>query len=75
MKNLWLQWFDNQQNQSGSDPDAIAWSRITPFILLHLACLLVFVVPFTGFALLICGLSYFIRMFAITAFYHRYFFP
>ncbi|MCW8870868.1 MAG: acyl-CoA desaturase [Proteobacteria bacterium] len=73
MKKLWLQWFDNQQNQSGSDSEAIAWSRIIPFIMLHLACLMVFWLPVTGFALLICGLSYFIRMFAITGFYHRYF--
>ena len=73
MKKPWLQWLDNQQNQSISDSDAIGWSRIVPFILLHVACLLVFWVPFTGLALLVCGLSYLVRMFAITAFYHRYF--
>ncbi|MCX7545190.1 acyl-CoA desaturase [Marinicella gelatinilytica] len=73
MKKLWLQWFDNQQNQVSSQDAGIAWSRILPFVFLHLACLLVFFVPFTGFALLVCGLSYFVRMFAITAFYHRYF--
>ncbi|GGG01851.1 stearoyl-CoA desaturase [Marinicella pacifica] len=70
---MWLQWFDNQHNQPDSDSESIAWSRIVPFILLHLACLMVFWVPLTGFALLVCGLSYFVRMFAITGFYHRYF--
>lgn len=47
--------------------------RSSPFILLHLACLSVL---FTGApveALLLCGFTYFIRMFGITAVYHRYF--
>ncbi|KAA3641702.1 MAG: acyl-CoA desaturase [Proteobacteria bacterium] len=73
MKKPWLQWFDNEQNSVSSQGKHITWYRITPFILLHLACLLVFVVPFSQFALVVCVLSYVIRMFAITAFYHRYF--
>jgi stearoyl-CoA desaturase (Delta-9 desaturase) len=50
--------------------DPTAW---TFFALIHLACLGVF---FVGFSPLAIGLAiglYFIRMFAITAFYHRYF--
>ncbi len=74
MKKNWLQWFDNQlTEQPVEEANQVAWGRIVPFILLHLACLMVFVVPFSWFAVLLCFLSYFIRMFAITAFYHRYF--
>jgi stearoyl-CoA desaturase (delta-9 desaturase) len=44
-----------------------------PFILLHLACLAVFFTGVHAFDLVLCGLLYFIRMFGITAGYHRYF--
>ncbi len=75
MKQFFIKWFDNSQSQVEllKDPEAIDWSRIVPFIGLHLACLLVFVVGVSWLAVLVCMLSYFIRMFAITAFYHRYF--
>lgn len=44
-----------------------------PFILLHVVCLAVFFVPATLLALILCATLYFIRMFGITAGYHRYF--
>ncbi|MEZ5470842.1 MAG: acyl-CoA desaturase [Marinicella sp.] len=68
-------WFDNNKNNinNNNDDESIDMSRIIPFIAIHLACLLVFVVGVSWAALLICFLSYLIRMFAITAFYHRYF--
>ncbi len=50
-----------------------AVSRTIPFIMLHLACLLVFVVSFSWFAVGVAVFLYLVRMFAITAFYHRYF--
>lgn len=67
-------WYDNASDRDTSaDAEAIDWSRIVPFILLHLACLFVFSVGWSVTALVCCFLMYFIRMFAITAFYHRYF--
>ncbi len=50
----------------------IQWLRIIPFILLHLACLAVFWVGVSWFAVMFMLMFYFIRMFAITAFFHRY---
>jgi len=42
-------------------------------VAMHAACLLVFFVPFTATAVAIAGGGYLIRMWAITAGYHRYF--
>jgi stearoyl-CoA desaturase (delta-9 desaturase) len=44
-----------------------------PFIGLHFACLAVLFTGFSYTALALCGFTYFIRMFGITAGYHRYF--
>ena len=51
----------------------IEWFRCLPFIIIHIAALGVFLVPFTWFCLALALTSYLVRMFAITAFYHRYF--
>lgn len=80
-KNRWLRslrsllaWFD-----AGSAPtahrqdDGIDWTRIIPFVGMHLACLMVIWVGVSQIALLVALLSYLLRMFAITGFYHRYF--
>ncbi len=50
----------------------IQWARIIPFIMLHLACLSVFWVGASWFAIMFMLLFYVLRMFSITAFYHRY---
>ncbi|MFC3195461.1 acyl-CoA desaturase [Marinicella sediminis] len=75
MKNILTKWFDNTQSEVEdlTDSDAIDWTRIVPFIAIHLACLLVLVVGFSWVALWVCLATYLLRMFAITAFYHRYF--
>src|SRR5262245_15395858 len=44
-----------------------------PFIAIHLALIAVFFVPVTWQALTLCGGLYLLRMFAITAGFHRYF--
>jgi stearoyl-CoA desaturase (delta-9 desaturase) len=44
-----------------------------PFIALHLGCLAVLFTGVTVGAAVLCGVTYFIRMFGITAGYHRYF--
>lgn len=59
---------------SHSDPDRFAWAASAPFILVHLVALATpFLVPVTpGLAWLAVAL-YAVRMFGITAGYHRYF--
>jgi len=44
-----------------------------PFILLQLTVLLLFTTHFSWAGLAVCAVSYAVRMFAITGFYHRYF--
>ena len=52
---------------------ALDWWRIVPFVALHLGCFGVLWVGVSPAAVLVAVLSYGVRMFAITAFYHRYF--
>jgi len=70
-----LQWFDTEAliSKNKANSESLEWTRLLPFIGLHLACFAVFYVGFSWVALWIAVASYFIRMFAITAFYHRYF--
>ncbi len=51
----------------------IAWLKSSPFILMHFSVLAVFFVPWSWKLALLCLGSYYLRMFAITAGYHRYF--
>jgi stearoyl-CoA desaturase (delta-9 desaturase) len=53
--------------------DKIDWKRTIPFVLLHGGCLGVLWVGWSWAAVVAAVLLYLIRMFAITAFYHRYF--
>ncbi len=76
-----IRWFDAWagQDQPGglSDPVSgehrVEWSRVIPFIALHLACLGVIVVGWSWVAVGAAAALYIMRMFAITGFYHRYF--
>ncbi|MBY0449633.1 MAG: acyl-CoA desaturase [Cyanobacteria bacterium] len=54
-------------------PKQVDWFWCLPFVFLHLGCLLVFWVGWSPVAIAVTVLLYFIRMFAITGFYHRYF--
>ncbi|MEO0478603.1 MAG: acyl-CoA desaturase [Planctomycetota bacterium] len=56
-----------------AESQVVSWQRVLPLVLLHVACLFVFVVGVSWAAVTVCALAYFVRMFAITAFYHRYF--
>ncbi len=49
------------------------WFRSLPFLALHLACLAALFTGVDLVAVALCGGFYFIRMFGITAGYHRYF--
>lgn len=54
-------------------PGRVEWFRVLPFFLLHAACLLVFVVGWSWVAIATAVFVHFIRVFGLTAFYHRYF--
>jgi stearoyl-CoA desaturase (delta-9 desaturase) len=58
---------------AGPNRPHIPWLRIWPFLLLQASCLLVFVVGWSWIAVAVAVLLYAVRMFGITAFYHRYF--
>jgi stearoyl-CoA desaturase (delta-9 desaturase) len=69
-----LAWFDvGYASVADAHGDGIDWARIIPFVGIHLACLMVIWVGWSPVALLVAALSYLLRMFAVTAFYHRYF--
>jgi stearoyl-CoA desaturase (delta-9 desaturase) len=55
------------------DPDHIAWVAALPFFAVHLAPLAAFFVTVTWQDWALCAALYAVRMFAITAGYHRYF--
>ena len=72
---LW-RWFDAEASadQAASiEVKKVDWFRIIPFVVMHLMCLAVVWVGWSWFAVLTAIGLYFIRMFAITGFYHRYF--
>ena len=78
---LWraaVQFVDSDYFPEGADavrekPDKMEWSRCIPFIFLHVGCLAVFLVGWSGVAVGVAIALYFVRMLAITGFYHRYF--
>jgi len=69
----WLDsWAEDERDRSRA-PREIDWLRVVPFVILHLSCLLVLQVGWSWTALTVALAAYAVRMFAITAFYHRYF--
>lgn len=68
-------WVDSgvELNDDHERGNRIDWLRAVPFIGMHLACIGVFWVGVSGIALIVAGLLYIVRMFALTGFYHRYF--
>lgn len=76
---LWtaiLRWFDSEAGGEPSPADEekkVDWFRILPFIVLHGMCLTVIWVGWSPIAVWVAVGLYFVRMFAITGFYHRYF--
>lgn len=51
----------------------VDWLRCMPFLVVHLGCFGVFFVGWSPVAIWVCLISFWLRMFAITAFYHRLF--
>jgi stearoyl-CoA desaturase (Delta-9 desaturase) len=73
-----VQWFDADYHAAGAtqkirDIDRVNWLRCTPFVILHLGCLGVFLVGWSWTAVAAALGFYLIRMFGITGIYHRYF--
>jgi stearoyl-CoA desaturase (Delta-9 desaturase) len=73
-------WLDNERRRAERDAliddpegDSVEWSRIIPFLLMHVACLAVIWVGVSWVAVIVALLAYVVRMFAITGLYHRYF--
>ena len=70
-------WLSNdprhQADISPSRSRELDWSRVVPFVALHLGCLSILHVGVSPAALTVAATLYVARMFFITAFYHRYF--
>lgn len=68
-------WFDTEADSGPiqGDPTKIEWLRCIPFFIVHTGCLGLFWVGASPVAVVVCLLAFWLRMFAITAFYHRYF--
>ncbi|HSI13517.1 MAG TPA: acyl-CoA desaturase [Chthoniobacter sp.] len=72
------QWVDSDYFPEGSAavrerPDRFELRRCVPFFFLHLGCLAVIWVGWSPAAVAVAAALYFVRMFAITGFYHRFF--
>ncbi len=73
-----IRWMDADYFPEGADaarskPDKVDWQRCMPFLFLHAGCLGVFYVGWSWAAVVTAIALYFVRMFAVTGFYHRYF--
>jgi stearoyl-CoA desaturase (delta-9 desaturase) len=70
-------WFDNTAKDYSpaelEETYAVDWFRLLPFLGLHLMCLGVIWVGWSGIAVAVAAGLYVVHMFAVTAFYHRYF--
>jgi stearoyl-CoA desaturase (Delta-9 desaturase) len=66
-------WFDSHAAAPGASDDGIDVTRLLPFVAIHLGCLAVWWTGVSATALIVAAALYALRMFAITAFYHRYF--
>lgn len=72
-----VRWIDadsgNQSTSESVTPYKINWVRCAPFLFIHVASIGVIWTGWSATALVACLLLFWIRMFAITAFYHRLF--
>ena len=71
-----IRWFDTEagvESLPDDDQKKVDWFRILPLVFMHVMCLGVIWVGWSWTAVLVAAGLYVVRMFAITAFYHRYF--
>jgi stearoyl-CoA desaturase (delta-9 desaturase) len=54
-------------------PEKLDWGRVIPFSLIHVACIAVIWVGWSWPAVAMAAFLYALRVFTLTAFYHRYF--
>ena len=69
-------WFDSgalPEDVRAGDERRIDWPRVLPFLAIHLGCAGVLWVGASSAAVAVAAALFVLRMFAITAFYHRYF--
>src|SRR6202165_5585267 len=68
-------WIDTSAGgtSSADGPQKTDWFRCIPFVAVHLMCLGIIWVGWSPVAVGVAIALYFVRMFAITGFYHRYF--
>jgi len=67
-------WLDSSSPRAAGDGvDRIDWLRVIPFLFMHLACIAIVWVGVSTTAVIVAAALYVVRMFAVTAFYHRYF--
>jgi stearoyl-CoA desaturase (delta-9 desaturase) len=69
----WVDAGEAQAPQSRADEQGIDWPRVVPFLALHLVCLAALWTGTSPLAMAVAAALFALRMFAITAFYHRYF--
>jgi stearoyl-CoA desaturase (delta-9 desaturase) len=71
-----VEWF-TPPNEKEVVPNELAeridWIRAAPYIFMHVACLGVFFVGWSWLAVSVAVFLYALRVFTLTAFYHRYF--
>jgi stearoyl-CoA desaturase (delta-9 desaturase) len=67
------QWIDAGAAAPGEAGSGIDWPRVLPFLLVHAGCLGVAWTGTSAVAVATAVALFWLRMFAITAFYHRYF--
>lgn len=73
-----MQWFDSDYVPGGAErvraeADRVDWVRCIPFLVLHAGCLGVIWTGVSPIAAATAVALYFVRMFAVTGVYHRYF--
>ena len=73
-----IQWIDTDYSVEPPEviramPDGVNWVRCIPFVILHAGCLGVIWTGWSWFAVWSAVALYFIRMFAVTGIFHRYF--
>ena len=73
-----IQWIDADHGSKPgvavqAQPDRMDWVRCVPFLSLHVGCLGIIWTGWSWTSVAVAAFLYFIRMFAITGFYHRYF--
>jgi len=66
-------WIDTGASARALDDGAVDWLRCAPFLALHALCLAPIWTGVSTTALAVAGGLYASRVFALTAFYHRYF--